>query len=79
MKSLIVLVIDHDAYESETGMELRADEILQQGRFVNEDSAAILGYEAWMVVHDAPASLVRELGMRNVPDLTLKPVVAPCS
>lgn len=67
MKSLIVLVIDHDtaAQDHHDGAPLTADVLYEQGGFVNEDAAGMYGYEGWMTIFDAPDDIVKKLGELN--------------
>lgn len=64
-RALIVLLIDPDSYESESGKKLTPEYVHEQGGYVNEDAAGMLGYEGWITIPDAPAELVEQLGVLN--------------
>jgi hypothetical protein len=70
-KALIVLVVDHDTYSAEAAppdnMALDNEVLFSFGHEANSMAAHWLGYEAWMVIADAPEALVKELGFRNLP------------
>ena len=70
MKSLIVLVIDHDTFKAEEpdGKELTPDFLYEIGKQTNDMEAGIFGYESWIVVHSAGEALINELANRNVPE-----------
>lgn len=65
---LIVLIIDDETHAAEavSGDPMSRAELYRQGQFFNDDAAGMLGYEAWIVVHDAPEDLVQRLGELNV-------------
>lgn len=68
MKSLIVLIIDHDTYTSEeSGEQFTEERLLEQAKIVNADASTILGYEAWMAVFEAPHEIIQDLADNNMP------------
>lgn len=61
---MIVLLINGDDYKNEEpdNKDLTPEELLKQGRFVNEDMAGMYGYEAWMTIFDVPEDVLNKLG-----------------
>lgn len=72
-KSLVVLIIDHDTYAAEAAppdnLTFDNEVLVSFGREANSFASHWLGYEAWMIIADAPEALVKELGFRNIPTL----------
>lgn len=69
MKSLIVLVIDHDAFQADdpNGNPLTPEYLYDIGKQTNDMEAGIYGYEAWIVAHDVPEALLDQLAKLNIP------------
>ena len=64
MKSIIVLVVDHDSFSNDhpEGVNLSPDELYRQGGFVNDDAAGMYGYEGWNTVYGASDRLLNLIG-----------------
>jgi hypothetical protein len=74
MKSLIVLIIDHDTYDEETPDEtLGPAELFRIGKAVNDEQSHWNGYEGWMACYDVPHSFMTKLNKKNVDESVLYP------
>jgi hypothetical protein len=74
MKSLIVLIIDHDTFNEETpDADLTPAELFRIGKAVNDEQGHWNGYEGWMACYDVPHSFMAKLDKKNVDESVLYP------